>query len=185
MEVLSKTGVMQQGHFRLTSGRHADTYFQCARLFENAESSALLCRVLAEKLKDITAIDMVAGPALGAMIMAYEMGRQLGVPNIFTERDNGVMTLRRGFVVPQGAKVLVVEDAVTTGGSVQECIDVIRAQGGIVVAVGAIVDRSNGKVDFGIPFMAATRLDVVSWTEDECPLCKQSLPVVKPGSRKV
>ena len=186
LEILSKLGALQTGHFRLTSGRHSDRYMQCARLFEHPSESEDLCSRLAGAFtRGGTSADTVAGPALGGVIMAYEVARALGARNIFTERENGVMTLRRGFKVEKGERVLVVEDVVTTGGSVKEVIKILREAGAIVVGIGAIVDRSNGGVDFGVDFKALVSLDIKSWDEAECPLCARNVPVIKPGSRKV
>ena len=127
---------------------------------------------------------MVVGPAIGGIIMAYEMGRQLGVSNIFAERENGEMTLRRGFAVEKGQRCLVCEDVVTTGGSVKEVIALLQSMGAEVVGVGSVVDRSNGKVDFGVPFHAVLSMEVTSWEADECPLCRAGAGApVKPGSR--
>lgn len=185
LEILSKLGALRTGHFRLTSGRHSDRYMQCARLFEHPPESEDLCARLAGAFpRGGTSADMVAGPALGGVIMAYEIAKALGARNIFTERENGVMTLRRGFNVEKGERVLIVEDVVTTGGSVKEVIKIIRDAGAIVVGVGAIVDRSNGGVDFGVDFKALVSLDIKSWDEAECPLCARGVPVIKPGSRK-
>lgn len=175
--------VMLEGHFLLTSGRHSNQYMQCARLFQYADVSERICGQLAEQFAGIE-IDMVAGPAIGGIIMAYEMGRQLGVKNVFAEREDGKMTFRRGFTIPQGANVLVTEDVVTTGGSVKEVMELIRAHGGNVAGVGSVVDRSNGNVDFGVPFKAVLSVEVVSYAPDDCPLCAQGVPAVKPGSRK-
>ncbi len=182
VEILKEAGVLQEGHFRLTSGRHSDKYLQCAKIFQYTKYSEELCGVLAEKYAD-AGIDVVIGPALGAIQMSYEVSRALGVKNIFAERENGVMTLRRGFTIEEGQKVLVVEDVVTTGGSVREVIDIVKKNGGIVAGVGSIVDRTGGKIDFGVPFKAVISMEVVSYEEDECPLCKAGIPIVKPGSR--
>ncbi|NLG36406.1 MAG: orotate phosphoribosyltransferase [Clostridiales bacterium] len=181
--ILRETGVMQEGHFLLTSGRHSDRYMQCARLFEHPGHSAALCAALASLFAD-SSIDIVAGPALGGIILAYEVARQLGARNLFAERVDGVMTLRRGFAIPEESRVLVVEDVVTTGGSVREVLALVRAAGAQAVGVGAIVDRSGGAVDFGVPFRAAVSMDIASWDAADCPLCRQGIPVVKPGSRK-
>ena len=184
IEVLKEAGVLQSGHFRLTSGRHSDKYMQCAKIFMNTKYSEELCAALAEQFKDDN-IDIVIGPAVGAVQMAYEVSRQLGVPNIFTERENGIMCLRRGFTIEKGQRILVVEDVVTTGGSVKEVIKIVEEAGGIVVGVGSIVDRSAGKVDFGYSFKAVLPVEVISWEPDECPLCKEGkIELVKPGSRK-
>lgn len=183
LELFRRTGVMQEGHFKLTSGRHSDRYMQCARLFEYPKDSAEVCSDVASFFKG-KKIDLVAGPAIGGIIMAYEVARSLGVRNVFAERENGLMTLRRGFHVEAGTRVLVVEDVVTTGGSVREVIDLLRALGAEIVGVGSVVDRSNGTVDFGVPFHALASMEVLSWETDECPLCKQGMPIIKPGSRK-
>ena len=144
----------------------------------------MICRQLAEQFSDMD-IDLVVGPAVGGIIMAYEMSRQLGVKNIFAERENGKMTLRRGFEVPKGAKILVTEDVVTTGGSVKEVIELLDGMGAQVMAVGSVVDRSAGKVDFGVPFRAVLSMEVKSYEADECPICKTGAQLVKPGSRKL
>lgn len=182
LSIFRETGVMLEGHFQLTSGRHSDKYMQCARLFQYPDIAERFAKELADKF---TGIDLVAGPALGGIIIAYEVSRQLGVKNVFAERENGAMTLRRGFEIPRGARVLVVEDVVTTGGSVIEVIELVRALGGEVAGVGSIVDRSDGKVNFGVPFAAVLSMEVESWEADKCPLCREGWPVVKPGSRNM
>jgi orotate phosphoribosyltransferase len=183
LEILKEAGVLLEGHFLLTSGRHSDKYLQCAKIFRNVKYSEELCSALAGRFKD-DRIDLVIGPALGAVQMAYEVSRQLGCENFFAERENGKMALRRGFAIEPGRRVLVVEDVVTTGGSVKEVMDVVKAQGGTVAGVGAIVDRTGGEIDFGVPFKAVISMKVESWEADDCPLCKQGKPLVKPGSRK-
>ncbi len=182
IEILKATGVMQEGHFKLTSGRHSDKYMQCAKLFIQPDTSAEMSRALADKFSDIQ-VDLVIGPAIGGIILAYEVARQLAVPNIFAERENGAMTFRRGFAVQPGTKVLVVEDVVTTGGSVKEVMALARENGAEIVGVGAIVDRSNGTVDFGTRFEAVVSMEVVSYLPEECPICKTGMPITKPGSR--
>lgn len=185
LQVYRDTGAVLQGHFKLTSGRHSDTYMQSAKVFVDPKSSEALCKGLAEKLAGIP-IDMVVSPAIGGIIMGYEVARQLGKPNVFAERDNGEMSLRRGFTIEAGANVIVCEDVVTTGGSVKEVISLVQSMGANVQAVASIVDRSNGKVDFGVKFVNLISIDVVSYSADECPLCKEGkLPVVKPGSRQI
>ena len=184
MEILKEAGVLLEGHFLLTSGRHSAKYLQCAKNFQNAKYSEELCAALAEKFADSGA-ELVIGPAIGAIQMSYEVSRQLGVRNIFAERENGKMTLRRGFTIEPGQKVLVVEDVVTTGGSVREVIDIVRECGGVVAGLGVIVDRTGGKIDFGVPFNSVISIEVESYDKDECPLCKQGLPAVKPGSRQI
>ncbi len=182
VEILKEAGVLLEGHFQLTSGKHSNKYLQCAKIFKNAKYSEELCRDLAEKYAD-QKIDVVVGPAMGAVIMAYEVSRHLHVPNLFTERENGEMTLRRGFRIEKGQRVLVVEDVVTTGGSVREVIDVVRKAGGEVVGVGSIVDRTGGKIQFGVPYTAVISMEVTAYEKEECPMCKNGEPVVKPGSR--
>ncbi len=182
LEIFQKTGGVLKGHFKLTSGRHSDTYMQCAKLFVDTESAATLCGALAEKLEGIPC-DIVVSPAVGGILMGYEMARQLHVPNIFAERENGAMTFRRGFSLPANANVIVVEDVVTTGGSVKEVVKLVQDSGCTVTAVASIVDRSNGKVDFGVKFVNLLSMEVISYEPDECPLCKQGLPIYKPGSR--
>ncbi len=182
INLLEEAHVLQTGHFRLTSGRHSDKYMQCARVFEDAKYSEAICADIAEAFKDKN-VELVVGPAVGGIIISYEVSRQLGVRNIFAERENGVMTLRRGFGIEPGTRVLVVEDTITTGGSVKEVIALVKEKGGEVIGVGSVVDRSNGTVDFGVPLHAAVSMEVVSYEEADCPLCKQGLPIVKPGSR--
>jgi orotate phosphoribosyltransferase len=182
-DVFRRTGVMREGHFKLTSGRHSDRYMQCAQLFQYPDESSRICAETAEAFRDKKP-DLVVGPAIGGIIMAYEVARILGVRSIFAEREDGVMSLRRGFSDAAGGRALVVEDVVTTGGSVREVAALLRAQGMDVVGVGAIVDRSNGTVDFGVPFHAVATMNVESWEAERCPLCRQGIPIVKPGSRK-
>ncbi len=186
LEVLKEAGVLMEGHFRLTSGRHSNKYLQCAKIFRNTKYSEELCAALAEHFADDN-IQLVIGPALGAVQMAYEVSRHLKVENFFAERDaDGKMTLRRGFAIQPGQRVLIVEDVVTTGGSVREVMDIVKEQGGVVAGIGSIVDRTGGAIDFGVPFKAVISLHVDSWEPEECPICKQGeIPLVKPGSRKV
>ncbi|MDD6308668.1 MAG: orotate phosphoribosyltransferase [Clostridia bacterium] len=180
IEILTEAGVLQTGHFCLTSGRHSANYMQCAKIFQYTKYAEPLCAALAEKFDHI---DVVIGPAIGAIQMAYEVSRQLKTKNVFAERKDGVMTLRRGFTIEKGQRVLVVEDVVTTGGSVREVMDIVKSCGGDVVGVGAIVDRTGGKIDFGVPFSAVLSMDIESFEAEECPLCKKGLPIDKPGSR--
>lgn len=185
LEILKEAGVLLEGHFLLTSGRHSNRYLQCARIFRRVRYSEELCAALAEHFQD-EGIDVVIGPALGAVQMAYEVSRHLRCENFFAEREDGRMTLRRGFSVTPGSRVLVVEDVVTTGGSVREVMDIVRAQGGVVAGVGSIVDRTGGTIDFGVPFKAVISMKVESWESADCPLCREGkLPLVKPGSRKL
>ncbi|WP_101911452.1 orotate phosphoribosyltransferase [Marasmitruncus massiliensis] len=184
-EILRESGVLLEGHFLLTSGRHSDKYMQCAKIFRHTKYSEELCAALAEQYKD-EIIDVVIGPAMGAVQMAYEVSRAIGCENFFTERVDGKMVLRRGFEVTQGMRCLLVEDVVTTGGSVKEVAELVKEAGGIVVGIGSIVDRSNGTVDFGVPFKSVYPIEVTSWEADECPLCKEGkFPAIKPGSRNL
>ncbi|MBC7342483.1 MAG: orotate phosphoribosyltransferase [Clostridia bacterium] len=195
MAILKATGAVSEGHFRLTSGKHSDFYIQCARLMQHPEKAEPVCQALADQFRAGTAagsnpsqaIEVVIGPATGAILMAYEVARALGpgVRAMFTERENGVMTLRHGFSLAPGERVLVVEDVVTTGGSVQEVIDVVKGAGGQVVGIGALVDRSGGTVRFEVPFKALATITTNVYEPEDCPLCRQGLPAVKPGSRQV
>lgn len=180
-KIFEESGAALQGHFLLTSGRHSDRYMQCAKLFVYPDKAEKICAALAEKLKGF-GIELVAAPAIGGIIMGYEMARQLKVPNIFLERQDGVMTLRRGFTVEPGTKVAVVEDVVTTGGSVREVVEVLKNLGAEVVAVASVVDRSAGKVDFGLPYVSLLSMDITSYEPENCPLCKEGkTELVKPG----
>lgn len=185
LEILRESEVLLEGHFLLTSGRHSNQYMQCARILQYPQFAEELSAGLAEEFRE-DQVDIVIGPAMGGIIIAYELARQLKAKNMFAERENGKMAIRRGFTISKGARVVVAEDVITTGGSVQEVIDVVREQGGEVVGVAVLVDRSNGKVDFGVKLGAAFRADVVSYEAEECPICKAGdVPLVKPGSRKI
>lgn len=184
MEIFREAGVLQEGHFILASGRHSAQYMQCARIFQYPRFAEELCRSLAEQFRD-DAVDVVIGPALGAIQMAYEVSRHLDCRNFFAERVEGAMTLRRTFEIKPGERVLVVEDAVTTGGSVKEVISLVKKAGGVLVGVGAIVDRSMGSADFGTAFRSVAKLDIQSWAPEECPLCQKGLVASKPGSKQL
>lgn len=185
MQIFLQTGALLEGHFILTSGRHSNRYMQCARVLQYPDHTETLARIIAGHYRD-EHIDVVVAPAVGGILVAYEVARQLGVKAIFCERQEGRMMLRRGFTIEPGQRVLVVEDVITTGGSVQEVIDVVREWQGDVVGVGVLVDRSGGKVDFGIRTEAVLTLDIESFPADDCPLCREGkLPAVKPGSRSL
>jgi orotate phosphoribosyltransferase len=143
-----------------------------------------ICSIITDYFRDYD-IDTVIAPAIGGIVVAQEVGRQLGKKTIFAEREDKTLTLRRGFSIQPGEKCLVCEDVVTTGGSVFEVIDIIKQNKGIVAGVGYIVDRSNGKVDFGFPQKSTMMLEAISYPSDDCPLCRQNIPLIKPGSRKV
>ena len=183
LRLFRETGVLLEGHFLLTSGRHSPQYLQCAQVLKHPQMAARLCRQLLEKLT-AREVDLCIGPAMGGIIMAYEMARLLEVPAIFAEREKGEMTLRRGFAIKPGEKVLVVEDVITTGGSVEEVMSLVRQEGGTVTEVAVLVDRSGGRARFDVPLQSLIALDVETYRPQECPLCRQGIPAVKPGSRR-
>ncbi len=184
LKIFQKTGALLQGHFLLTSGRHSNYYFQCAKVLQYPQYTEMVCKIIADKFKDYD-IDTVIAPAIGGIVVGQEVARQLNKRFIFVEREEKKLTLRRGFSLESSEKVLVCEDVVTTGGSVFETIEIVRQNDADVVGVGFIVDRSNGKVDFGYPQISAMKMDVVSYLKEECPICKEGIPLVKPGSRKI
>lgn len=174
-----------EGHFLLSSGLHSEMYLQCARVLMNPARAARLCKALADKITATIEqkIDIVVSPAMGGVIVGYEMGRQLGVDAIFTERVDGEFVLRRGFEIPQGANVLMAEDIVTTGLSSRECIETIKNYGANVVAASCLIDRSNGKVDVGVPLVSLMGLEIAAYSEDNLPAHLENSEAIKPGSR--
>ncbi len=174
-----------EGHFILSSGLHAARYLQCARVLMDPHVAAKLCNSLVDKIMTTldVKIDLVVSPAMGGVVVGYEMGRQLGVKAIFTERVDGELTLRRGFEIPQDARILMAEDIVTTGLSSRECIKVINDYGGNVVAASCLIDRSNGAADVGVPLVSLAGLEIPSYSPDELPPELARLPAIKPGSR--
>ena len=183
LQTFRETGAYLKGHFRLTSGLHSSEYLQSALVLQHPDLAERLGRDLAQAMPKG---QVVVSPALGGLIIGHEVARAMGVRFLFTERDSeGKMTLRRGFSLTPGETAVVVEDVVTTGGSTREVIELLRAGGVQVVGVGSVIDRSGGRVDLGVPRVALATLSAVAWTPEECPLCKQGLPVVKPGSRAV
>jgi orotate phosphoribosyltransferase len=190
ISLLKQSGALLEGHFLLSSGRHGDRYFQCARLLSYPDRAAEALSGVAEKLKtDMKAgklrVDAVVGPAMGGIIVAYELARQLGLPALFTERDeSGTMTLRRGFELEYGQNVLIAEDVVTTTKSSGECAKALEEMGVKIAALACIVDRRAPDVGLAWPFYAASRLEAANWDAGECELCKKGVPLVKPGSRK-
>jgi len=179
--IFISTGAIMEGHFLLTSGLHSPLYVEKFNVLQHPRYTEQLCRALAEYFSDQN-IQTVVGPMTGGILLAHEVGKALGTRAIFTERENGHMTFRRGFSLEKGERVLIVEDIVTTGGSVKEVIDVVRSNGGIPVAVGMLVDRSGGKVSFGdVPYHALLRLDVVTYDPKSCPLCEKGVAMTKRG----
>lgn len=181
------TGAFLKGHFRLTSGLHSDSYLQCARLLQYPDHAALLGARLAASLRSLLGgdtVDAVAAPALGGLIIGHEVARHLSCRFIFTERDaSGAMQLRRGFSIDAGERLVVVEDVITTGGSTREVIQLLVALGARVLAAGAIVDRSAGAASLPVPRAALLPLHVNAWPAEACDLCRQGVPLLKPGSR--
>ncbi len=190
LNIFKKTGALLTGHFLLTSGRHSDRYFQCAKVLQYPEYTEMLCKMLADNFRKFE-IDTVIAPAMGGLVVGQEVARQLNKRFIFAERpasqgeEDKKLSLRRGFTLDENEKVLVCEDVVTTGGSVFEVINIVKSSNAKVVGVGFIVDRSNGKVDFKFPQFSTLKMDVVSYLHDECPLCREDIELVKPGSRKI
>ncbi len=182
-EALQRAGAILHGHFQLTSGRHSDTYVQCARVLEDPALTTELAKAMAESVAD-REIDIVAAPAVGGIIIGFAVAQALGVKFIFSERQNGVMTFRRSFTVDPGARVLVVEDVVTTGGSVAEVIDLVHAAGGEAVAVTSVIDRGGEKA-FSTEYLPLLRLEVESMEPDSCPQCAAGTPIDSPGSRRL
>jgi orotate phosphoribosyltransferase len=177
-------GALLTGHFVLSSGRHSPQYLQCALALEMPAAAERFGQEIARHFVDHE-IQTVASPAIGGLVIGYATAAALGVRFIWTERENGVMTLRRGFTVTEGERILVVEDVITTGGSTRECIAALEEQGAEVVAAASIIDRSNGTADVGVPRISLAALEVPSYAPDECPLCASTgEPAVKPGSRK-
>jgi|TARA_R100000049_G_C1948904_1_gene95390 orotate phosphoribosyltransferase len=176
-----------EGHFLLSSGRHSAHYLQCARVLMDPERAARLAFALSQKIpRDIrNQIDVVISPAMGGLIIGHEMGRALGKTAMFLERPEGTFELRRGFALQEGARVLMVEDVVTTGKSSVEAIQAVKREGGEVIAEAALVDRSSGEADMGVPFFPLIQLSFPTYPEDEVPESLQAVPVTKPGSRKV
>ena len=180
-ELFLKTNAIMEGHFLLTSGLHSPMYVEKFNVLQHPKYTEQLCQALAEKFAD-QKIETVVGPVTGGILLAHEVGKALGTRAIFTERENGKMTFRRGFKLAPGERVLIVEDIVTTGGSVKEVIDVVLESGAIPVGVGLLVDRSGGKIDFGtVPYQALLHLDVTTYAPETCPLCQNNVPMTKRG----
>lgn len=181
-DLLIETGALLEGHFLLSSGKHSDGYVQCAKLLMHPDKAEAAVKIIVDKIKDLD-FDLVVGPAMGGIIVSYEISRQTGKPGIFVERQDGEMTLRRGFNIEKGQKVLITEDVVTTGKSSYEAIKVVEEHGGEVVAIACIVDRS--KEDIGYPMYSAIELDLKIYDKEDCAMCKKGQEIIKPGSRKL
>jgi orotate phosphoribosyltransferase len=182
LKIFKDAGALLEGHFLLSSGLHSGQYLQCARVLENPQIAQELCRALAENFKN-QRISAVIGPAIGGIIVAYELARALGARALFAERESGKMCLRRGFDLSFKDEVVIAEDVITTGGSAKEVIELVRATRAQVVALCALADRSQGRIDFGVKRIALLELDIKNFSADNCPLCKQGIELGKPGSR--
>ncbi len=182
LDIYKKTGALLTGHFLLSSGLHSEQYLQSALVLQQPNIATKLCAALADFFRD-QGIEVVIAPALGGVFVSHETARALGVRALFAERVNGELTLRRGFSIKPGERVLVVEDVITTGKSTRETIDVVKKAGGVAVAAGSLVDRSGGKADIGVPYRSLVTLEVPTYMPESCPLCKSGSRPVKPGSR--
>ena len=181
--LFKESGAMLEGHFLLTSGRHSPVYWEKFRLLEQPSRLELLCRLIVEHFS-AHKIELVAGPTLGGAIIAFEVARQLGIRAAFAERGSSGRTFRRGLGVNKGERVLVVDDVLTTGGSVAEVIAAVKQLGGQVIGVGVLVDRSEGQIDLGISLYSCHRAQAISYPSDSCPLCQSGIPLIKLGGDK-
>ena len=184
LDIFRETGALLQGHFILTSGRHSASYFQCAKVLQYPEHLQLFANEIVDYFRDLS-IDLVISPAVGGIVLGTEVGRQLNVQTIFAEREGGAMILRRGFEIKGGNNVLVVEDVITTGGSVKEVMNIVTKAGANIVGVGVLVDRSGGSVKLNNNQFCVTVLEAVSYGADEVPKELANIPVLKPGSRSL
>lgn len=184
LDTLKEVGALLEGHFLLSSGKHSNRYCQCAKLLQYPDKAEKVLKVVAEQLKDVD-FDMVVGPAMGGVVVSYEVARQVKKPGIFAERQDGEMTIRRGFEINKGQKVIISEDVITTGKSSLEVAKVIEELGAEVVGLCCIVDRRAEGVEFPYPIYSAVKLEIKSFGKEECPMCKEGTPYVKPGSRNI
>ncbi len=182
LDIYKKTGALLTGHFLLSSGLHSEQYLQSALVLQQPDIATKLCAALAEHFRNSN-IEAVIAPALGGVFVSHETARALGVRALFAERVNGELTLRRGFTIRPGERLLVVEDVITTGKSTKETIEVVKKAGGVVVGAGSLVDRSGGKADLGVPYKSLVTLQVPAYAPESCPLCKTGSKPIKPGSR--
>ncbi len=179
MKIFKDTGVLLEGHFRLTSGKHSPRFLQCAQVLRFPEHAGTLTGMMAEPFRE-AGVDKVLGPALGGIILSYEVARWLGTEAIFTERQDGQMRLRRGFNIEPGERILVVEDAMSTGGSVNSVMEICSQRQADIVGVSVLVDRSGGQTDFGVPFHPVVTLDIPAYSPADCPLCREGIPLTYP-----
>lgn len=191
IELFKESGALLEGHFLLSSGKHSNRYVQCARLLQYPDKAEKVVAKIVEKVKNLD-VDLIVGPAMGGIVVAYELGRQLGKPSIFTEREDNIMTLRRGFEVKEGQKILISEDVVTTGKSSLETLKVLESDGAKVVGLACLVDRTGNDDGYilredgeKLPIYSAMKLHIDTYESDNCPLCKNGSKPVKPGSRKM
>ena len=182
LDLYERTGALMRGHFRLTSGLHSDVYLQSALVLQHPVHAEALGRDLAARFAGAGATTVLA-PAIGGILVAHEVARALGVRALFSERESGVMRLRRGFALAPGERCLVVEDVITTGGSTREVVACVEEAGGVVVGVGSLIDRSGGAAQFPVKRAALATVSATTWAPEECPLCKTGSPAIKPGSR--
>ncbi len=184
LRIFEETGALRQGHFELTSGLHSTQYFQCAMVLQYPQYLQIFAEEIVEFYQD-EEVDVVISPAIGGIVVGQEVARQLNARSIFTERENGKMTLRRGFDFRSHEKILICEDVITTGGSVKEIIEIIDAVNAYPVGVGVVVDRSDGSIDFNMPLVSAVQVKAITYKAKDCPLCLEKVPVTRPGSRSM
>lgn len=183
LEIFKDCQAILDGHFLLSSGLHSSKYIQCAKMLQYPDKAALVCSALAEKFKELE-IEVVVGPAMGGIIVAHEVAKSLGVRAIFAERENEAMKLRRGFSINEGERVLIVEDVITTGGSILEVANLVKSLKGKVISLASLIDRSNDK-EFYLPIVSLLKIKAITYEKNGCPLCAEGLPLVKPGSKKI
>lgn len=184
LEILKESDAFLQGHFLLSSGKHSDGYVQCERVMRFPKKAEEIVKAIAEQIKDVD-YDLIVGPAMGGIRVSYELGRQVGKETMFAERVDGEMTLRRGFEIPKGAKIIIAEDVITTGKSTMEVKRLLEELGGQVVGATCIIDRRSKEDKFDLPLYAAIKLDIATYDKEKCPLCDQNIELVKPGSRNM
>ncbi|MBU0599506.1 orotate phosphoribosyltransferase [bacterium] len=181
LKILKESEALLEGHFLLSSGLHSPKYIQCAKLLQYPDKATLVCQALAEKLKHLK-IEVVIGPAMGGIIVAYEMAKSLKARAIFAEREGQKMALRRGLMIKEGEKVLLVEDVVTTGGSILEVANLVKEMKGEIVSLASLIDRQKNQ-ELNLPLVSLLKIKAVTYDKEDCPLCKRNLPLIKPGSK--